>query len=202
VGGDRRLRGEEGQGTVEWIGLVLVVALVVLGLAAALGPRIPGGSFARAIAERMICAVELSDSCDEESELESAYGAEIAALAGEHAPRLRYERGMTALPVDYRRCREDACSRGAATGRIWRSSSGEPVVAFVHAVDCRPVAIARARRDGAECSGPRRDNLYLQYWFYYAGSATAEGSVIPGVVREVSTALGRPSSHRDDWEDK
>jgi hypothetical protein len=76
------------------------------------------------------------------------------------------------------------------------------VVAFVHIVDCRALAVRRTERLGGDCSGNRAGNLYLQYWFYYAGSATAEGSVIPGVVRELSTALGRPSSHRDDWEDK
>jgi hypothetical protein len=196
----RRWRGERGQGTVEWVGLVLAAALVLGAVAASVGARVPGGSLARAIAERVVCAARLSDACEGEPELERAYGAEVAALVREHAPRLRYERGMRALPVDYRSCREDACSRGAPTGQIWRSTTGEPVVAFVHVVDCRPVAIARSRRAGASCSGDRNGNLYLQYWFYYAGSATAEGSVIDGPIREVSAALGRPSFHRDDWE--
>ncbi|HSJ17183.1 MAG TPA: hypothetical protein VK920_03735, partial [Solirubrobacterales bacterium] len=199
MGGDRRLRGEAGQGTVEWIGLVLLVALLLAALVVA-GPRVPGGALARAIAERIVCAVRLSDVCGDDPELERAYGAEMAALAAEHAPRIRYERGMTALPVDYRRCREDACSRGAPAGAVWRSTSGEPVVAFVHVIDCRATAIARTRRAGADCSGPRRGNVYLQYWFYYAGSATAEGRVIPGAIRDISEALGAPSHHRDDWE--
>ncbi|MGI9557997.1 MAG: hypothetical protein ACR2N5_08655 [Solirubrobacterales bacterium] len=54
----------------------------------------------------------------------------------------------------------------------------------------------------AACSGRRAGNLYLQYWFYYPGSATGEGS-IPGVkkgIRWASTRLGRPSFHPDDWE--
>src|SRR5918996_1477855 len=193
-------RGENGQGTVEGIGLVLLVALLVLGLLAVSGPLVPGGSLARAIAERIICAVRLSDACAGDAALERAYGAEVAALVRDHAPRIRYERGMEALPVDYRSCREDACSRGAPTGQIWRSTTGEPVVAFVHAVDCRPVAISRSRRAGDNCSGPRNGNLYLQYWFYYAGSATAEGSVIDGAIREVSSAVGHPTFHPDDWE--
>jgi hypothetical protein len=54
------------------------------------------------------------------------------------------------------------------------------VVAFVHIVDCRALAVRRTERLGGDCSGNRAGNLYLQYWFYYAGSATAEGSVIPG----------------------
>ena len=61
------------------------------------------------------------------------------------------------------------------------------------------MAARRTERSGAECSGDRSGTLYLQYWFYYAGSATAEGSVIDGAIREVSSALGRPSFHRDDW---
>ena len=200
MGGRQPPRGENGQGTVEWIGLVLLVALLVFGLLATVGPRLPGGSLARAIAERIICAVHLSDACAGDPALERAYGAEVGALVRDHAPRIRYERGMEALPVDYRSCREDACSRGARTGEIWRSTTGEPVVAFVHVVDCRPVAIRRSRRAGANCSGPRNGNLYLQYWFYYAGSATAEGRVIDDAIRELSTAIGKPTFHPDDWE--
>ena len=199
MGGDRRLGGEAGQGTVEWIGLVLLVALLFGALLAA-GPRVPGGSLARTIAKGIVCAARLSDSCGDEPGLERAYGPEVAALAAEHAPRIRYERGMTALPVDFRSCREDSCSRGAPTGEVWRSTTGEPVVAFVHVVDCRATAIARTRRAGADCSGPRRGHLYLQYWFYYAGSATAEGRVIPGAIRDISAALRTPSHHPDDWE--
>jgi hypothetical protein len=198
VGG--RWRRESGQSTVEWVGLVLAAALALGAVAASAGAGVPGGSLARAIAERVVCAARFSDACEGEPELERAYSAEVAALVREHAPRLRYERGMEALPVDYRSCREDACSRGAPTGQIWRSTTGEPVVAFVHVVDCRAIAARRTERAGGECSGDRAGNLYLQYWFYYAGSATAEGSVMPGVIREASAALGSPSFHRDDWE--
>jgi hypothetical protein len=179
---------------------MLLVSLLLLGGLAAAGPRLPGGALARTIAERLICAARLSDACGAESELETAYGAEVAALARGHAPRIRYERGMLALPVDYRRCRRDSCAEGAPTGQVWRSRSGEPVVAFVHAVDCRPVALARTRRTGADCSGERAGNLYFQYWFYYPGSATAEGEVIDEAIRDVSTAIGTPSYHPDDWE--
>jgi hypothetical protein len=200
---DARGRNDLGQGTVEWIGIVFLVALLLGAALAAAGDRVPGGALARAIAERILCAARLSDSCgaEDDAELTAAYGDELAAVVGEHAPRIRYERGMRALPVDYRRCREDACSRGAPTGEVWRSSTGEPVAAFVHVVDCRALAVRRTERSGADCSGDRSGNLYLQYWFYYAGSATAEGEVLDGAIREVSTALGSPSFHRDDWED-
>lgn len=185
---------------MEWIGLVLLVAALGLGSLAAAGDGVPGGSLARAVAERMICAARLSDACRAEPELDAAYGAEVAGLVREHAPRIRYERGMLALPVDYRRCREDACAEGAGTGRIWRSRSGEPVVAFVHVLDCRAASIARTRGEGGDCSGRRGGNLYLQYWLYYPGSATAEGRVIDEAIRAASAAVGKPSFHPDDWE--
>ena len=190
MGGRQPPRGENGQGTVEWIGLVLLVALLVFGLLATVGPRLPGGSLARAIAERIICAVHLSDACAGDPALERAYGAEVGALVRDHAPRIRYERGMEALPVDYRSCREDACSRGARTGEIWRSTTGEPVVAFVHVVDCRPVAIRRSRRAGANCSGPRNGNLYLQYWFNCERRDGALRPVAALCVRAGETSAG------------
>jgi hypothetical protein len=201
VGAGQPPRGESGQGTVEWIGLVVLVSLLALGLLAAAGSRISGGSLARAIADRVVCAARLSDACGTgDAELDAAHGAELAALARDHAPRIRYERGMLALPVDYRRCREDPCAEGAPSGQIWRSRTGEPVVAFVHVVDCRAASAARTERDGMDCTGHRAGNLYLQYWFYYPGSATAEGRVFDEAIREASAAFGKPSYHPDDWE--
>ena len=115
-----RGRNHSGQGTVEWIGIVFLVAMLVGGALVAAGDRLPGGVLARTIAGAIVCAARLADSCggEREQELAAAYGEEVAALAREHAPRLRYERGMRALPVDYRRCREDACSTGAPTGEV------------------------------------------------------------------------------------
>ena len=108
---------------------------------------------------------------------------------------------MRALPVDYRRCREDACAEGPEEGDATRSNAGEPVVAFTHAIDCRPDAAAETEASGADCSGVRAGNLYLQYWFYYPGSATAEGSTpLRKPIRDASTALGKPTYHPDDWE--
>jgi hypothetical protein len=193
----QRATAEKGQATVEWIALVLLVALLVAVLGAAVGIGLPGADVARAIASRLVCAVGLSGSCDAQTtRLAGAYGDELAALVSEHAPTILYEPGMRALPVDYRRCREDACAEGAERGEVWRSSSGEPTVAFVRVIDCRP----GSEMEGADCSGPRSVNVYAQYWLYYPGSATGEGSIAPGVVRSVSSAVGSPSFHEDDWE--
>jgi hypothetical protein len=108
---------------------------------------------------------------------------------------------MTAVPVDFRNCRSDGCAVGPASGKVAASLAGNRVVAFTHAIDCRDHALERTEAAGADCSGERSGNLYLQFWFYYPGSATAEGSTpLKGPIREVSAALGKPTYHRDDWE--
>jgi hypothetical protein len=197
----RHSSSERGQSTVEWLGLVLVVSLAFAVLAAVAGAAVPGAALAQAIASRIACAMSLSQSCAAETtRLVAAYGDEVAALVREHAPEIHYERGMRALPVDYRRCREDACAEGAERGVIWRSRAGEPTVAFVRAIDCRAGSAAATPGD-PDCSGGRAGNVYLQYWFYYPGSATAEGGgTIGQAIRELSAAVGRPSYHPDDWE--
>jgi hypothetical protein len=193
----RDLRGESGQGTVEWIALTFVVALLVLALAAAVGIGLPGADLARAVASRLVCAAGLSGSCDpQDSRLARAYGDDVAQLVADGAPTILYEPGMRALPVDYRSCREDACAEGQEEGQAWRSQAGEPTVAFVRVVDCR----SGSQAGGANCAGARAGNLYLQYWLYYPGSATGEGSIAPGLVRAATSAVGKPSYHPDDWE--
>jgi hypothetical protein len=198
VYGRTRARCEKGQGTVEWIGLVLLVSLLMVALAATLGSGLPGASLARSVAGRIICALDLGDACAQAPELVAEYGLELAEQVRKHAPTIAYEDGMVALPVDYRTCRESSCASGAPSGVIWRTSAGQPVVAFVHVVDCRPASEAAPR--SADCTGARSGNLYVQYWFYYPESATGEGSITPEQVRAVSTALGHPSHHPDDWE--
>jgi hypothetical protein len=192
---------QKGQSTVEWLGLVLLVSLLIAGLALLAGARIPGLLMAKAVAERIVCAVRLSENCASEPELRSAHGSEIAAALRARAPTLLYEQGMTALPVDFRRCRRDACAAGPGIGAVSRSDSRHPVVAFTHVIDCRPESAAASESAGMDCSGPRAGNLYLQYWLYYPGSATGEGSTsLKGPIRNVSTAIGHSTYHPDDWE--
>jgi len=194
-------RCQRGQATVEWIGLLLLAGLLIAALTIAAGLRPPGLGLAGAITERLVCAVRLSADCAADPRLESAHGDELTALFQAHAPTLLYEDGMNALPVDFRRCREDPCAEGAGEGVVVHSSQGRPVVAFTHAIDCRPDAIRATVGLGADCSGARKGNLYLQYWFYYPGSATAEGSTpLKGTIRRVSAAVGKPTYHPDDWE--
>jgi hypothetical protein len=108
---------------------------------------------------------------------------------------------MRALPVDFRACRVDTCAEGPESGSVTRTSEGLPVVAFTHVVDCRSGRVARTEAWGGNCSGGRAGHLYLQYWLYYPGSATAEGSTpLKMPIRRVSNALGHSTYHPDDWE--
>jgi hypothetical protein len=187
---------ERGQGTVEWVGLVGVVSLLLVGLVAA-GVRVPGATLARAVASRILCATALADGCGDEPTLIAAYGTEVGKLVRRHMPWILLERGSRALPVDFRRCRSSACGDGSARGLVHRTDAGLPVTAFVHVVDCRdataregdladPAGLASA----PDCSGPRTGNLYIQYWLYYADSATLRGLPL----------VGAAGYHRDDWE--
>lgn len=180
---------ERGQGTVEWVGLLAVVALMLMALVAA-GVRVPGAALARAVASRILCAATLADSCGDEPRLIAAYGTEVGELARRHMPSLVYERRSRALPVDFRRCRRSACADGPERGIVGRSDADLPVTAFVHVVDCRVDSVAASEAEGADCSGHRMRYVFLQYWLYYADSATLRGVPV----------AGERGYHRDDWE--
>jgi hypothetical protein len=179
-------RDERGQGTVEWVGTLCVVALLLVGLVA-VGVRVPGADLARAVASRMLCAASLADGCGDEPRLIAAYGTEVGKLVREHMPMLAFEEGSRAVPVDFRRCRRTDCADRSEHGEVHRTDAGLPVTAFVHVVDCRA---GEGQAEGADCSGPRAGNLYVQYWTYYADSAT---------LRDIPV-VGEQGFHLDDWE--
>jgi hypothetical protein len=186
---------------VEWIALIALVSTALGALAWGVALRLPGIALANEIGERLICAVRLTEDCANEPGLRAANGSEVAALLRDHAPALLYEDGMRALPVDFRACRSDACAEGPESGAVTRTSQGLRVVAFTHAIDCRSGHVASTEAWGGVCSGSRRGNLYLQFWLYYPGSATAEGNTpLNGPIRRVTQALGHSSFHPDDWE--
>ena len=180
---------ERGQGTVEWVGTLLVVSVAMLALVAA-GVRVPGATLARAVADRLLCAASLADGCGDEPTLIAAYGSEVGRLVREHMPSLVFEQGSRAVPVDFRRCRSTECGDGPEGGLVHRTDERLPVTAFVHVVDCRGEAAQEAEAAGADCSGKRAGNLYIQYWTYYANSATLRGVPI----------AGPKGYHDDDWE--
>jgi hypothetical protein len=187
-----RTRAEDGQASPEWVGLVLVVALFLAALIALLAPLPIGAVLARVLGSKLICAVELSDSCAAEPALVAAYGSELAAKLRDHAPTIFYEEGMRALPVDFRNCRAAACADAGRGGWVWRSATGERASAFVHVIDCRPGTTApfAGLNSPADCEGSRAGRLYLQYWLYYPESATLRGLPV----------AGEKGYHRDDWE--
>lgn len=180
------MRGELGQATVEYTGLVIVIAVVLAALLAFAGVRPPGTGLGGAIVERIVCAAGGDcGSTAPEPPLAAAYGEEVAALLAEHSPSIFFERDdFASLPVDFRRCRARSCADTIRPGRVHSTQTGLTPVAFTHVVDCRdPRPDADA---GYDCSGAR-GNLYLQYWLYYPDSLTH--------------GLGRLGGfHRDDWE--
>lgn len=180
---------ERGQGTVEWVATVLLVSVLMLA-AVAVGVRVPGASLARSLADRLLCAASLSDGCGDEPVLIAAYGTEVGQLARRHMPMLVFERGTSAVPVDFRSCRSSACSDATGEGLIRGTDERLPVTAFVHVIDCREGEMESTEAAGAKCSGERAGNLYLQYWTYYADSATLRGVPV----------AGEKGYHRDDWE--
>ncbi len=164
---------ERGQSTVEWVGTLCVVSLLLAGMLV-VGVRVPGAALAQAVGARILCAAALADGCGDQPRLIAAYGTEVGKLVREHMPMLAFEEGSLALPVDFRRCRAATCGDGTARGLVHRSDARLPVTAFTRVID---------RRD-------RGGSLYVQYWLYYADSATLRGVPV----------VGEAGYHADDWE--
>jgi hypothetical protein len=195
--GLQRAGRQSGQTTVEWLGLCLVVAALLVAVIAAVGSGLPGGLLARSIATRVLCAAGLEPVCGESGDLVAAYGPELAGQVERNAPRIVYETGMGALPVDFRSCRQVRCGSGPEAGPVWRSDTGEPVAAFVHVVDCRTeLARIESAARGYACERERSGNLYVQYWLYYPDSSS-----LPLLQPAIDgPPLNAQAFHHDDWE--
>lgn len=170
---------ERGQATVEWIGLLLLVALAC---AAALTfvPAVDGRPLGAALARALVCAVK-QDCHSEGIALRMAYGERDARLVRANAPSIAYERGTLTLPTDFRRCRSHRCS-DAPDDRdldVSRSERGRvPATAFTHVVH-------------------RGGKTYIQYWLYYPDSPSTFLHS-HGILRKLH--LPDPGFHPDDWE--
>jgi len=195
--GSRSLARQAGQSTVEWIGLLFIVTVLILGVTAGVRSWLPGVTLAESIAMRILCAAGMSSTCAQSGDLVAAYGPELAAEVEKDAPQIVYEDGMGAVPVDFRSCRNQRCGSGPDSGKVSRSYTGEPVVAFVHVVDCR-TALSRTKGTarGYDCSGERTGNLYVQYWTYYYNSSSLR--LLQPVVD--GPPLNQHAYHDDDWE--
>src|SRR4051794_34514153 len=171
--GSGSLARQAGQSTVEWIGLLLIITALILGVTAGVRSWLPGVTLAESIAMRILCAAGMSSTCAQSGDLVAGYGPELASQVEKDAPEIVYEDGMGALPVDFRSCRNQRCGSGPESGKVSRSYTGEPVVAFVHVVDCRTeLARIESTAGGYDCSGERAGNLYVQYWTYYYNSSS------------------------------
>ncbi len=172
------MRGREaGQATIEWVALVGLVGLLLAGSTIVVSKAAAIG-FADSVLHVIVCAVR--GGCDDDPEsVERAYGDDVAGLVRKFAPEVIYETDSAGLPIDFRRCRDSACSDGPNAHRaIDRSSAGLPVTAFTRVVDNRA----------------RGGSLYVQYWFYYPESFSG------GIGRELGIKEDWPGFHPDDWE--
>lgn len=177
---------ERGQGTIEWVGLVLLIPLAAFAAGAAVG-GVPGADLARAIAAKVACAARITAACGSGVDaLTAEYGPELAALIRRHAPTIHLSGEADKLPVDHRRCREPGCASVPGSGAVWRSGEGLRATAFTRVVDCRRDAIEATEAAGADCSGERAGNVYVQFWLYYPDSRTEP--------------WGERGYHPDDWE--
>jgi hypothetical protein len=90
---------ERGQSTVEWVALVLLVALAV-GALLAFGPHVDGRGYGGFLARRILCAIR--GGCgDGRDALRLAYGERDAALVREYAPNIVAERFAARLALPY-----------------------------------------------------------------------------------------------------
>src|SRR5215212_2455796 len=173
------MRSESGQASIEWTGVVCLVALA-LSAAVAFVPAVDGRSFGGFLAHSIVCAVR--GGCESHDDaLLAAYSAEDAALVRRYAPNIVYEPGTHTLPIDFRECRSHRCSDAPDDQSLEVSRSTRtrtPAAAFTHVV----------RRGG---------ETFLQYWFYYPDSpSTFMGS--HAVLKHLPG--GDPADHPDDWE--
>lgn len=166
-----RLKSTRGQSTIEWVGLITLVAALMAALTAA-GIQVPAVGLAHSVSTRLLCAASLSGSCAGEGSLDEAYGPEVAELVRSGAPALMYGKDMLGLPVDYRTCRSPWCADGTGEGEVSQSTAGEPVTLFTRVIH---------EPDGS---------IYIQYWAYYPESASLRGAPL----------LEDEGYHRNDWE--
>jgi len=175
---------EAGQATVEWTGLVTLVAVAFTALVAFV-PAIDGRSAGSWLAHTILCAVRGGCAAAGGDALAAAYGRSDAELVRRYAPNIVYEPGTYTLPVDFRRCRSHRCSDAPDDQTLDATRSthtGEPAAAFTHVV----------RRGG---------ETFIQYWLYYPDSTTGFRGTRRAWDKSPLIRAGRyPGFHPDDWE--
>jgi hypothetical protein len=151
-----RRSSEYGAASVEQVGLVLLVALLLLAAISAFAAGPPderARELGATIARKLRCAPRLPGPCWRDP-LTEAYGRPLAGVVRALAPQpgaVTGPLGLALLPVDFRYCRRESC---AVPGeRPGLTSSNRRVSAFTSVVD--------RRRAG----GP----VEITYWLYRPG---------------------------------
>lgn len=186
--GDREAPGgrrcaQRGAASVEHLGLVALIALLVLGVAAAVlagGEVRAGRELAGALGRRLACAPHLPDACHHHP-LVPAYGWPLARLVRALAPAPAALPGPDGLPlvaVDFRRCRRPSC---AVYGGPHLTASGRRTTAFT--------AVADHRRDDG--------SIEVTYWLYRP-SLGWEAVRRRASAADLAAAAGTPVLERDD----
>jgi hypothetical protein len=151
-----RRSSEHGAASVEQVGLVLLIALLLLAAISAFAAGPPderARELGATIARKLRCAPRLPGPCWRDP-LTEAYGRTVAGVVRALAPQpgaVTGPSGLALLPVDFRYCRRESC---AVPGeRPGLTSSNRRVSAFASVVD--------RRRSG----GP----VEITYWLYRPG---------------------------------
>jgi hypothetical protein len=133
-------RDAEGAASVEHVGLVLLIAVILIAGVAALaaGPSDEGGrELGSALARKLRCAPRFPGPCWRDP-LTEAYGRPLGGLVRALAPQpggVTGPGGQPLLPVDFRYCRQPSCA--IPSGRAGLTTSNRRVTAFTSVVDRR-----------------------------------------------------------------
>lgn len=180
------MRGERGGASVEHVGVVLLVALLLIAAisATAAGPASESSrDLGSAIARKLRCAPRLPGPCWRDP-LTEAYGRPVAGLVRALAPQpapTSAPSGLPLLPVDFRYCRRESCAMPGA--REGLTSSNRRVTAFTSVSDLRPSA----------------GRVEITYWLYRPGLAwdrATRWASSSDVQRYASTPLLETSNPR------
>jgi hypothetical protein len=136
-----RARMESGAASVEHVGLVLLIALLLIGGISALAAAPPTEEARRlgsSLDRKIRCPARLPDPCWQDP-LTEAYGRPLAGAIRALAPQpeaVAGPSGFPLLPVDFRYCRSESCAEPG--DRVGLTHSNRRVTAFTSVVDHRP----------------------------------------------------------------
>ena len=146
-------RAERGAATVEHVGLMLLVVLLIIGAVAAFvaaPPNEGAQGLATALQRKIRCPARLPDPCWQDP-LTAAYGRSVAGAVRALAPvpsAVGGTSGVPVLPVDFRYCRSESCAIPGERPEL--TASNRRVTAFT--------AVEDRRRAGGD--------VRITYWLY------------------------------------